>query len=92
MGFFQKKKGKTLEELREENKKLIVRREGENELRKVQQENFRLKNRKSIAFFRGVTRGAESLKVAVVKKLKANRKNMRKLSKNRKPLNIREFI
>ena len=91
MKIFKKKKKKSLEELREENKKLIAKNLWEDELKKAKQENYKLRNRKSIAFFSGVTKVAGKATKYAYKKAIASQKNAKKY-KNNKPINISDFI
>ena len=92
MGILKKKKKKTLEELREDNRKLIAKNEMDKEYRKVSQENYKLRNKKSIAFFSGVTKVAGKAGRYAYKKATAKPKVIKKLSKNRKPIKIGDFL
>lgn len=49
---------RTLTQIRKENKMLEKNQKKAEEFKKAKQENFRLKNRRSIAFFGGVTKVA----------------------------------
>lgn len=96
MGLFKKKRILTSVQLRVENKKLSAKHEREEEHKRLSQENFRLKHRRSLAFARGVGRVGEKVGKHVAKKVLAPPKNIspsrRKMNSVVKPIKIGDFI
>lgn len=91
---FKKKKKMSISQVKAENLKLTKRHEEKEELTKAQQENYRLKHRKSLAFFQGVGKIGKSVgKYAVKKATTAPKKFVvHKGSKKIKPLGLGDFI
>ena len=90
---FKKKKQLSLAQLKIQNRKLAMKHQREEELKEARQEQYKLKHRKSIAFFQGVSRVSSKVgKTAgkyIYKKATAKPK---KISKGYKPMNVGDLF
>jgi len=92
MLFGKRKKGLTSAQLKEENKNLLEKHEREEEHKRLSQENFRLKHRKSLAFVKGVGEVGKKIGKKVTAPPKKISPSRRKMNSVVKPTSIGDFI